>query len=317
MDTTMPTAEWTVAHRDTYGKFLNGVLRDIDRYTSAKECVGKYVLADLRAQAAKLEDAQLERGPAFDTRVEANEFIMSLYHNLKHLAKRAEAYNPTLDEPLGQLRSLQADTERLSWVNSYGVALVRYASNMGGITKECATMLPLRSGALGAVVVTGMLALKTPPSLDLLNFVLESVWRGFWNYHMDYRKVVQWYGPRFLEAMKPVNSIVELVDKGMAKEAAIAEAKRIAEEAAARQAEEEEEEEARRVLWATEAQPHNHQQQYASDADDDSYAHLNTSTSSYTYEEPDYWSNHNPANGMPTTSPYGFDVMGNSYGFND
>lgn len=317
--------EWPVEHRDIFEKFLKGLLAEAGKFRTAKAALGPYVLEMLNEQAAKLEAAKGESGPAFNTRGESQDFIMSLFDNLKHLEKRAESYKALLDAPDGQLEALH-DKEKQAWLSGTGWVMLEHVWNLRNVAKSYHAKLPARSRALRAVVILAMDAIRTTPSTDVLQFALQSVWLGFWNYYTDYRRIIDTHGPLFLEAMKPIQRALELIEEGMAESAARAEAQRLADEAAARRAAEEAEEEERRARWAAEEEEEQQarwaagdqpQQQCSSDDDDDSYSYRNSSTTYDSFDANDYWSNHNPANGMPTTSPYGFDVMGNTYGFNE
>lgn len=301
---------WPVEHRDTFEKFLKGVLSDTEKFRSAKAAVGRYVLEMLHQQAVKLEAAKTKTGPAFNTRGESQEFIMSLFDNLKHLEKRAETYAAVFKEPDGQLKALR-DDKKLSWLTGSGWVLLENAWNLGNVAKSYHAKLPARSRALRAVVILAMDAIKDTPSVDVLNFALESMWRGFWNYYTDYRRVIDTHGPQFLEAMKPVQRMLELIEAGMAENAARAEAQRIADEAAARRAAEEAEAAELRARWAAEEEEEQQRQR--------SYVEPDTYQPSYYDDSNDYFApgNYNPATGMPTTIGYGPDAMGNSYGTSD
>jgi hypothetical protein len=315
--------EWPLEHRDIFEKFLTGMLADIERFRSAKASVGPYVLEMLQQQGVRLEAAKTGGEPAFDTRRESQDIIMSLHDNLKHLEKRAEAYQSKFEAPEKLFEALR-DKEKNSWLTATGWSMLERAWDLGNVARGYHAKLPVRSRALRAVIILAMDAIKTTPSVEVLNYALESAWRGFWNYYTDYRKVVDTHGPLFLEAMKPVQNMVDLIAQGLAENEARAEAQRIAEEAAARRAAEEAEEAERRARWAEEdeeeqrqrgyAEPDTHQSGYRDDSDDSS---ANTYQSSYHNDSDDYFSNYNPATGMPTTSPYGWDVMGNSYGTTD
>jgi len=313
--------EWPLEHRDTFEKFFKGMLSDTEKFRSAKASVGPYVLEMLQLQAIRLEAAKSGSGQAFNTRGEAQDIIMSLYDNLKHLEKRAEAYQATFEAPNKLFETLR-DKNKTTWLTATGWTMLERAWDLGNVAKSYHAKLPARSRALRSVVILAMDAIKTTPSVDVLNFALESVWRGFWNYYTDYRRVIDTHGPLFLEAMKPVQTMVDLIAKGMAENDARAEAQRIAEEAAARRAAEEAEEAERRARWAEEEEeeqqqrgycaPDTYQAGYNDDSDGSS-----TSTSSYYNDSDDYFANYNPATGMPTTIAYGSDVMGNSYGTTD
>jgi hypothetical protein len=301
---------WPVGHRDIFEEFLKEMLSDTQKFSSAKAAVGKYVLELLQQQAARLEAAKNESGPAFDTRGESIEIIMSLYDNLKHLEKRTEAYKVVLAAPDSQLEEFR-DKKKHPWLTASGWARLDKAWDLGNTARSYLTKLPLRAGAQRAVTLLTIEVLRETPSVDSLRFALASTWRGFWNYYTDYRKVIDTHGPQFLEAMKPLQDALQLIEAGMAENEARAEAQRIAEEAAARRAAEEAEEEEQRARWAAEEEEEEQQRQR-------SYVEPDTYQSSYYDDDSnDYHSNYNPATGMPTCGAYGPDSLGNTYGTTD
>lgn len=309
---------WPNGHRDIFEQFLKRMLSNTEKFSSAKGAVGKYVRELLHQQAARLEAAKNERGPAFDTRGESIELVMSLYDNLKHLEKRGAAYTAVLASPDSQLDEFR-DEKKHPWLTRAGCDMLRRAWELGNTARVSHSALPLRVGAQRTVTLLTLSVLREIPSEDALKFALSATWEGYWNYYRDYRILIETHGPRFLEAMKPIQDALRLIEAGMAENAARAEAQRIAaDEEEHRRAAEEAEEEDRRARQESADELQSQRGDSESDTHQPSgHAEPETYQPSSYDNSNDYFADYNPATGMPTTSPYGADVMGNTYGTDD
>lgn len=304
MQNTTPTVPATREHLDVYGAFLTRVLALAARYEGTRRALGKYAVEELHRQTGLLEAAKRDGGAEFDIRREAGRFIQDIGHNFRWIRDKHKELQTEFEKDFERIKAVPQSSRHTSWMTDWGKHLVQRALDFGSVTNGAAAMMPLRARAMQAAVINAYEVLNLAPSPEALRFALETVWLSYENYYMDYRVLVKQHAAAFNETAKKVFEMLQTIDERIAARDA-AEAARAAEEDATQ----------RRAQLSTD-----------DDEEDGGPAHravahqpVQSDTHDWDWDRDDRFGNtwdsgYNPANGLPMTSPYGVDVLGNAYG---